>query len=209
MILVVGFPRSGNTFMTYIAGHLMGCHTVLRNDGAIMADGTVIVKKKHSIAQTEPAEALVFMLRNYRESLSRHIQHANFKDGIPYKELLAYSAKYLSLLRDYDQWNSSRKLLVYYEDLMENPNGTVGVVFSFLENLGASEDGKQHFVDNLPEHQKASFGIYGGSNSGSDVNYYSKILGVKTCRELDAHIKHSDEKLYVQFLKRYELPEGG
>lgn len=166
-------------------------------------------------------DILILILRNYKECLVRIYKtapsvinqikaEANFKWLDKYKNLALIQAHdhYFNNLRCYDVWNPSKRFLIYYEDLLENPEK---VLYDLTVFFNLEEKTLDKFLQNLNFHIKTSLGIFnakkklGGSQSkGKDILYHSKKIGRKNCILIDSQVKSLFPNYFEKYLKRYE-----
>ena len=203
MLLTIGFFRSGNTWMMRTVASLIGCSTIdtvggYRSEQA-QQERKAEILKAHSFSNNSPASAVFFALRNYREAVVRHAQHLKRSDT---ECLLRLLEQYMILLRGFDRF-ALPKILVRYEDMMMDNAGTIRRISKFVESYGSSVDRCEEFLRRLAEHQQESLRQYGGSNSGSDFLYYSKLIGHKQCLELDGQARKMDPEIFDKYLTRY------
>ena len=197
MLLTIGFFRSGNTWMMRTVASLIGCDTIDTSKGC--RSGQVEILKAHSFSNNPPTSAVFFALRNYREAVVRHAQHLKRSDMECFLLLLE---QYMILLRGFDKC-SLPKILVRYEDMMADNAEQVRRISRFAEPYGSSAGRCEEFLRHLAEHQQESLRQYGGSKSGSDFLYYSKLLGPRQCQELDERARRMDIEIFDRYLTRY------
>src|SRR6185369_2148147 len=121
-ILLISYPRSGNSLVRYILEALTrrttGDDAVYRSRG----DKTLlpIAEKAHHYNGYMECnyDKMLFLLRNYKEVIPRHAVYKNIHHAFT-EELSTENRAggYIHLLRAYDAWKK-QKLLVYYEDLI-------------------------------------------------------------------------------------------
>jgi hypothetical protein len=203
MLLTIGFFRSGNTWMMRTIASLIGCGTIDTSGGYRSAQAQqerkAEILKAHSFSNNSPASAVFFALRNYREAVVRHAQHSKRSDMECFLLLLE---QYMVLLREFDRC-SLPKILIRYEDMMTDNTESVRRISQFTEPYGSSAGRCEEFLKHLAEHQQESLKQYGGSKSGSDFLYYSKLIGPKQCRELDEYAKKIGPVMFDKYLIRY------
>ncbi len=154
---------------------------------------------------------LIFLIRNYRESMLRHfledvdrvVAHLenDSKDH--------YVLKYFENLKVYDEWPSSRKLLVYYEDLVQKPAEAISKIASFLQiEEGVVDNFIDHF-ENLNKNTLTQYneqiGTSEKSSGGKDILSHSKGVELYNLIEMDSLAKKRAGALYDKYLKRYDL----
>lgn len=165
-------------------------------------------------------DIFILILRNYRECLIRNYKttsavvnqikaESNFKWIDQYKNLvlIQHHNHYFNNLRCYDVWDPSKRFLIYYEDLLEEPERVLLELVNFF-NL-KEEDGYE-FLKNLDFHIQTSMNIFnakkslGGTQSKGDILFHSKKIGRKNCILIDKEVKSLFPKYFKKYLKRYE-----
>ncbi len=77
----------------------------------------------------------------------------------------------------YDSWSSTTKLLIYYEDLINEPRKTIEKLLTFLNNSINSLD---EFMLNYEEHKEKAIkyynGVYHSYSKGNSVNFHQKKI---------------------------------
>ena len=196
-MLTIGFFRSGNTWLMRTIASLIGCDRMDTVKGC--RGEQVEVLKVHSFSGN-PASAIFFALRNYREAVVRHAQHLERSDMECFLQLLE---QYMILLRSFDQFPLP-KILVRYEDMMTDNAEQVRRISKFAEPHGSSAERCEEFLRHLAEHQQESLRQYGGSKSGRDFLYYSKLIGPRQCLELDERARGMDPEIFDKYLTKYK-----
>ncbi len=149
-------------------------------------------------------DQFVLIVRNPVESAIRSYMHGR---GLSYEELLCKFQKQgyrvlVNNLNFYDRWPSERRLLVYYEDLMEFPLETITRIVTFL---GESTDLVADFIEHLDGHKTTCLTQYKQSmTQGKDLTYHSRQLSEQQLQRLEEIIKESDIKVWKKYLGRYE-----
>jgi len=100
-----------------------------------------------------------------------------------------------------------KKMVLYYEDLMEGLSMPLANLFRFIdvdlhENLS-------EFIDNEAEHRARSYGRYdklqGSLSSGRPLDYHSSILNTRHKRQMDQYFMKKLGPLYKKYLSRYRV----
>ncbi|MDX8430968.1 MAG: sulfotransferase domain-containing protein [Candidatus Algichlamydia australiensis] len=157
-------------------------------------------------------DKLILILRNYRECLIRHsgvekvlqmIHELNTKSGGK------FSANwYLKNLQFFDDWPEERRLLIYYEDMIQNPKEVFERVATFID-----EDPEvfASFLAHYKEHvakslawRNAKEGHVRAQSMGRDLSYHSKRISRKKRQKFDEAVKNNYPDLWEKYLTRYE-----
>lgn len=169
-------------------------------------------------------DLLILLIRNYRECLLREYQDPeSVKNEITYQAsfndlssdlewvLSLRMNHYFHNLRVFDIWNPEKRLLVYYEDLLQYPQETLLLIADFFgENEKKSEI--VAFVENIDEHMENSLNIYegpaGGYKSytrGRSFLYHTNRVGIEKSLEIDQLVKKYFPEFLEKYLSRYPL----
>lgn len=161
---------------------------------------------------------LIVVVRNYKEYFLRHCYDAQevYKisdaslclksdqiDNVFAKaDILSYLFYNLYL---YDKWPEERRHIVYYEDLMQDPEATLD---SLLEFLGEDTSKLRDFMQTFDEHKAFALSRYhkerGSVTKGTDLEYHSKQISVDTLKSIDEHVKKNWGDVWEKYLSRYE-----
>lgn len=204
---LLSYPRSGNTWSRYWLEYLSERPTFhrfnlkdSRNHPIAWSAGFEInpmlppIEKVHTQKEIEKGKGdwetdkLILIVRNPKEALSRH-GGMEITLGV----LQGDSSKgnsdpriYFNNIAVYDSWNPEKRLLIFYEDLIEKPIQTMVTVLIFLES---SLDKIDSFITNYKWHKKNAIKIYKESESkGNDLLYHSKLITPVHRKQIDAWI---------------------
>lgn len=165
---------------------------------------------------------LILILRNYRECMYRDCESVNqvlneienqakfnnLYSNIKAQICLRHQNHYFNNLKCYDLWDPSKRFLIRYEDMIENPEKVISELLEFFDRADASEVASE-FLRNIEYHKKECFNIYrsqGGSKSGgSDPLFYTKKMGYENARLIDKEVKHKFPYMFNTYLRQYEL----
>lgn len=184
-----GFPRSGNTWVRYI----------------IQAFTTAIVHKNHEYKNMFSINnVLIFCIRNYKECITRHKRARTFED---FEKPLS---NYMKLLNMFDSFKGTQKIIVYYEDLMDDPKTIIPSFTRFFdERFNYDFD---CFMENYELHQQESLKVYkqytGSSHEEKDWKpehtiVHSEHLTKEVKMTLDNYLIVNHSELSKKYLKRY------
>lgn len=196
---LVSYPRSGSNWVKYFVEFI----TDLK-----VGDG--VFRKSHSSRN----QRQIFLIRNYKECLYSHgaRSYDDFireltKDG-QFNPIRKPQPYYLTLLQIFDDLKLP-KILIYYEDLIENPEGEFSRLFEFLrsiEGISIKGDLKQFFVD-IDEHIQKSLVWYSKNvhipMSSEKLIYHSLNLTRRFRLKLDNFLQEHYQFLYNKYLIRY------
>jgi len=131
-IMLLSFPRSGNTLMrtvlesafdikTYGYNHPIDLSPVLfQENGFIDYRNDVLIIKRHDTYKAENFQGLIFILRNKTEAIESHIEkelknHHNMNIELKRAE---YSDEYERLIDFYNTFRGA-KILIHYDKLIK------------------------------------------------------------------------------------------
>ena len=235
--ILLSYPRSGSTWLRYCIEFLTKRLTKgYDTPGVTMENGLgrlvdigvdcnkpPIVYKRHGHTPRERSfydmdnDNLILLLRNYKECVVRHhIGKQNFEKMF-YSQTQGYrngSLDYVGCLQTYEAWRG-KKLLIYYEDLISDPEPELEKV---LNLLGADRTHLRELVDHLDFHRKQSVHVYAGENqTGGHLSYtkgdpdkllfHSQQLSEKQKKVWDQHLRNNYPDITRKYLKRYQEPD--
>ena len=182
-IYLFSFPRSGNHWLRYCLQCLTGRQTyehfprenfaqLHRWVAFINALGIPVDTQKEIIWKVHfpyyfgftggynlCKDRLIFILRDYKECLIRHHGHSVFEGEF----LAKYEVfLYFQNLQFFHNWPQDKKIIVYYEDLVTNPQQTLKRILNFLEEDDALLG---DFMSSYERHRAYS------------LLYYDKVIG--------------------------------
>jgi len=184
------YPRSGSHWVRYIIEYLTSWSTGNR-------------------IRTNPLSKLVFIIRNYKESVVKHIMidHAASKDSFNrIKEGL--KSMYLPPLQVYDECQMD-KLFIEYENLTDDDTLRIECkrICDFFD-VEKSDQIINRFMDNIEQLREQSKILYrriGPTETDGKTNiFHSRVITYEQRKELENICKEYDEKLYDKYLKKYE-----
>lgn len=235
-MLCLSFPRSGTHWTLYCLSILLEKNIIfdrgmsevepfmgklgLLNNGNIYAAHNpkdLWIKKDHN-----SRDYLILILRNYREAMLRNMND-NAIDVIKtikaWKDFdwldknkklcyIQYRNSYINNIRCFDKWDEDKRILIYLEDLIDNPDKVLANVLSKFER-DYNPDKLENFLQNIESHAQACLGIYssqGGSKSkGKDHLYHTKKIGNNYSKKIDKTMKENFPYYFNKYLKRYEI----
>ena len=164
-----------------------------------------IYSKKQPDYYSSERDYLILIVRNYKEILFR--QAKSFESLLFHMEnskKKPWFQWYLQPLKDFDHWDSSRKILIYYEDLLQNPKKIFKELLSFLNEGDTFLD---EFLLHINEHKNACLNIrknHGWEkiySQGNDIFFHSKKFTKQQREKIDQLM----ELLFPYYFKKYLL----
>lgn len=138
------------------------------------------------------------------QSSLTHFEQHHGKDLLSQKDLKsAKFASYFQGLRIYDGWNSEKRLLIHYEDLIMRPRA---VFYRLLSFLGCDDRYIDSFFQDYDNHKKRVLSIYnkqlpGSVSGGNDILCYSKQIDPIERKRMDKTIEKAYPRLWHVYLK--------
>ncbi len=216
--VLFSYERSGNTWVRYIAEVLTGRETIGAPESgtdlpmhrripqiSVRPDLPPVALKRHGFEHFEPDDVfrpLIVLVRNYKESITR-VRKQREKLGWSFN-LAKECRRYVDVIRHFDAF-AGEKILIYYEDLMQETAASIG---RFGDFLGASSSKVSTFVDYLDMHRARSLRHYdersGSHTRGEKLIHHSlEIDGNGRC-EFDRCVQRLHPGLFEKYLKSYE-----
>lgn len=221
--ILLSYSRCANSWLRFCIEAISGQPTYPDNDyikelrNNITVKGDYILRKEHSLDDTYNEECvciidnndiyhkqkLIFLLRNYKECIIK--QEGTYNDAIVGKQEGQYN--YMENLIEYDKWPDDKKLLVYYETLIVNPNYVLNECVKFLD---LNVDKANEFIDNYTYYKDLSIKSYdnntemGSSTKGKGCKHHSKILTKEQHKEWDDNIRKHNPEMFDKYLSIYK-----
>ena len=217
--ILFSYPRSGNTWVRYIIEVLTGRPTLgtpdnLLNDPPIWARfqglpvnsmGDPVALKRHTLIQIDEEDRtrpLIVVVRNYKESIIRvrnHSEESLRKFDFETERLLYFAPV------EYYHRHDRKKLLLYYEDLINRPASVIIEIGAFF---GLRPGDCDFFLENYLEHRHRSVDAYAPTSSGSHTRgqttiFHSLSLSTAERERWDHSISSLDTEIYRKYLSRY------
>lgn len=215
---LLSYPRSGNTWARYCIEYLTGRPTFHRyiNDprnypigwlaGFEINPNLAPIEKVHTQKELEKnngdrrKDKLILIVRNPKEALSRHggteitlgVLQGDGSKGNSDPRI------YFNNIAVYDSWNSQKRLLIFYEDLVAKPIQTLATILIFLDS---SFDKIDSFMSKYMLHKKAAIKLYKDSESkGNDLLFHSKMIAPDHRKQIDAWINELYPHIWQTYL---------
>jgi hypothetical protein len=221
-IILLSFPRSGNTWVRYIfeflsqkptQGYLNNPKDIppyIKTDIGVDPNAKPIMRKSHQ-ELWDDCNSMIFLLRDYKEAILRDAKHFGIQDP---NELLGHFQSvtrgklenpwqydYIFALQQFDKFQS-KKILVYYEDLILEPQQTIKKMVDFSE---ISSHRLDEFFEKYQDHQNQSISNYepGSHSKGISALHHSDQLPKHVQFRLTEHIMVTQPILFGKYLRRY------
>jgi hypothetical protein len=218
--LLMTYSRSGTNWIRYVVELLTGRPTPghQRLHGG---EDYVIDRAHQGYRVASEYERIILVVRNYKESLIRHYidewkgdeARQGSVDVVGFLEDRSGSQPpmwFIENVRAYHEF-SGDKLLLYYEDLMTQPEAELRKLIEFLD---LPRDGVEDLFENLDEHRQQSVGLYRQNQesytegSSEKLSYHSDtLLSDDEKRAFDAYYAERYPELYRLYLQRYATPD--
>lgn len=221
---LISYPRSGNTFVRYILEYLSKRptkdepkisqnmpHMGVNQDAPMIAWKSHIYNADHF--DVNLSDGMILIIRDYREVIARHYKqdHRMINENIFYNHFIretggyknlfdANGADYISCLQAYDM-RTAPKLLIYYEDLINNPVNSIRKIGNFTKQDQKSID---DFCNNINFHKTKSVNNYPISHTrGQNTKFHQKRLSKNILDKMTNSLKTRYPDLFEKYLSRY------
>ena len=199
MDILLSFPRSGNHLIRFIIEYIIGYPT----KGCIDKDIPVylnlyktdklmshvipepfIIEKLHDSNSISNASSLIFIVRDFKECIPNHNNYnGDYRESMKlYIQNFIYYSNY-----------KGPKLLIYYEDMIENSMTTIFSIINFIiqynitlknllihDNITTITNRLHYFIQNkkklYEECLNAKGRYWGGNNSNNLIEYHFKRI---------------------------------
>lgn len=230
-IYFLGQPRSGNHFASYVISRILNIPCISHpNTGPFLWlsnewKDTIDVKNPYqqkcffhghnpfdlnlSVAD-KSKDYLIFILRDYKENF---MSLAYDKEDIAMmslkNELLdikdPYEAKvnsYINNITCFDKWDENKRFLIYYEDLIKNPEKPIMELCYFFD---IDPQRAVKFLKDFEEHQKQCFDMsFGKKRDYNDLKRHSEKMNGQNIEEMDNFFCKNFPEHWEKYLKRYK-----
>lgn len=225
---LISFPKSGTNWLQYcmiqISGRFWTKNNMPFSNFGIEQTEPPSLLHGHHVTEFQwfdrSKDKLIIIVRNYKESLIRYrgiakIDHiiaslgtedvANFRKGC-----IKEGEWYLQNLLFFDTWNENNRLLIYYEDLIENPYETLTSLAAFLE---VGPEKVDQFFSNYEKHRQTMIDYYNryydvSNTSGMHAIYHSNKLSKEKQIFFDKQMISIYPYLCEKYLSRYITKEA-
>ena len=204
---LLSYPRSGNTWLRYCIEVLTNNRTIgylgsdAKDSGVLPKNRTnekPILIKRHETSDIKEGN-LILIVRNYKEVIIRHNSVKTIMEDYSSNNRVTY----LKLLNFYHTYKG-KKMIIYYEDLIDDLKNTIDKVLNFL-GLEVSIDSIDDFFSNIEEHKLKSLSIYGESKTkGKTTIYHSNKLSSDELIQWDNFLLKNNKVIFEKYLKRYK-----
>lgn len=224
-MVLITYPRSGTNWFLH-------CITTLMKDPTTPDTSPSKVQRLENYHSFEIIEAMtgapwthtfapkkdkiIMLIRNYKECMLRHfngdplIVIDHLTNDEPYPKQL----RFFSNLQHFELWPENNRLLIYYEDLLTDPEQvlTNALVFldlplthleHFLENIEAEQTKMRSQYNEA--HERTHLPGVGSQSEGKDLLYHSKKVPEALLTTMESIAYQRAPKLYQKYLKRYDF----
>jgi len=214
--LLITYSRSGTNWLRYVIELLTGQPTPghQRLHGG---EDFAIDRAHQGYRVASEYQRIVLVVRNYKESLIRHYidQWQAGRDGAQRMDVTGFLDDrsgpqppewFIENIRAYDGFQGDR-LLLYYEDLMTDPQAEL---LRLIEFLDLPREGVDDLFANLDEHRRRSVELYRQNQesytegAADKLNHHSEaLLSEDEQRAFDRYYAERHPQLFERYLKRY------
>jgi hypothetical protein len=149
---------------------------------------------------------LDFLRRNTRRNTMPLMSKEKMKENIKSDGSMSFPYPYFDLFEIYNSWPEEQKLLVYYEDFMNDPESQL---YRMCEFFGEKTDRIPEFIQNIKFHGENCANFYQHTVQNLDtikikdkLNYFVSQYTKEEIEEIHQTIKNLQPNSY-EILKRY------
>jgi hypothetical protein len=209
---VLGYPRSGNHWLKYIINYFYSLN--IDHDHAHQ-------KRFWDKYEKNEEDLLFLIIRDYRECIIKHrkisfenLTYDKLEDQLqnqsPMDKGKDDDTDYIAILRLFDNYLGS-KFLVYYEDLIMEPQKEIEKLISFMKENGFETTSTlEDFMADFEKHKSTCIGHYETHHYKSatqgekdKLSFHRNSVPKEFLDKMDTHIKHEHPHFYSKYLRRY------
>jgi hypothetical protein len=222
---LLSYPRSGNTWVRYIVealskrptkgyGNKMDEAIGFRINIGVDLNAKPILEKSHKLYNNKKdnKDKLIVIIRNYKEVLIRHASSEPGHESIEIKSKRKFNndtkgiqdeVDYIEVIMSYDVW-SGPKLLVYYDNLIDNPSVEINRIAEFLDiNKKEALD----FISKYDYHVNRGIKSYHEKSytNGKNNKYHQNRVSKDLIDFMTLDLKKRHSVIFEKYLKRFEF----
>lgn len=221
-VLLLSFPRSGNTWTRYCIEYITKrptgeyeylfpvnrsstwINSPINNSFSLGVDyDKKPILKTHYYTDKEKkydAQYLILVVRDYKECL---LSHENYEKSVQF--LADPDCFLIHNLRVFHNWDPEKRLLIYYEDLMQRP---LEVYEQIADFFGEGHENIESFFEEIPQHKKNALALYARDakppvSEGKDLHFHANTLSFEQRKHLDTVCEQADPEIYALYLAHY------
>jgi hypothetical protein len=161
--------------------------------------GDPIIHKRHGIRKDEEYDSVIFLVRDFKEAIPSFRDSREVEDGVRYAR---HIKKFESL--------KVSKLLIYYEDLLLQPEIEIRRMCRFL-SIG--DEKVPNFMNNYEKHRDTCIDkCYRRSitkGSVDKLHYHAERVEASFLKALEREVRDNlDKDLFDKYLGRYIEVDG-
>lgn len=221
--ILLSYPRCGSNWLSYIIENISDITIGGSNYSSENTPTTYNGTKSHGntysfVSQLDKLNddnhLLIVIVRNYLECIPSHTEKYNNSiiGQMSCKTITEdYSdTDYLNILKFYDECVGN-KILVYYEDLINNHEKEVSRISEELKSYGfkIKDDSLNDIIKNKTKHKDESIRLYDKFvrkplTNGNNLTYHVNKLGGDVIDSVEQHLTTNFNYLNEKYLKRYD-----
>ncbi len=214
-IHLMGYPRSGNHWVRFCLENLLSSADALNQEPRRYTYWGHNPSRLQLDRADQEKDYLIVIVRNYRECMMRHhnnrddrmLDFLNFEDSyfkqLGQAEQLFESRKsgYILTLKCYEKWNPATRFLVYYEDLINDPETTLKSLMRFL---GQDEALVDDFMADFEAKRDESYDRYRNPQSRySNLLYHTSLMAEEVILGCDEFMRTKYPDYWEKYLSRF------
>jgi hypothetical protein len=110
----------------------------------------------------------------------------------------------MGLVKLYDGWDNEKRLIIYYEELLQKPKKVIEEVLSFM---GLKTERLDYFIDNYDSLFNSSVNFYNRKETsfskGIDLSYHTKNYPNKEDIIMSDKYMENNYKEFIEYFKEY------
>jgi len=209
MNLIISYPHSGDFWVRYMVEYTTKQPTTGPNPedkpigelSPINVDLSrdVILESTRSTAKEQLKT--IFLVRNYRDIFVRRtFEKVGDEDFLEKTYFEEEYDKYISIIQYYEKWDTDKRLLVYYEDLLNNSYEEIGRIFEFLD---IDTKDSNEFMYNYERHFRCMLDIYSRTFPGGELTVFPGAVSKVIQSYMDDIMIYNSPILFGKYLSRY------
>ncbi len=222
--ILLSFPRSGNTWVRYCIEYItkrptgeyaylfpinrtqLFMNNPINNNFDLGVDyEKPPIIKDHvytKIQKSFEAKYLILVVRDYKECLPRHL--GSYSETV--QALQNPNCSYIQNLKVFHEWEISHKLLIYYEDLIQNPLLTYQKISSFFKE---GNNNIKNFLEEIELHKANALFLYERDEQkshtrGEFIHFHVNKQTLEQRKHLDELCEMANPEIFNLYLSHYK-----
>ena len=211
-IHLMGYPRSGNHWIRFCLENLLSSADALNQESSRYTYWGHNPRRLRLYRADQEKDYLIVIVRNYRECMMRHhnnrddrmLDFMRFEDSNLNRMEQLFEANrngYILTLKCYEAWNPKNRFMVYYEDLINDPETNLKSLMRFL---GQDEALVDAFMIDFEAKRDESYKRYINPQSRySNLIYHTSLMREENILECDEFMRTKYPDYWEKYLSRF------